>query len=405
MIAAGLALLTLLSGEWAAPRPAIAAPAQSLVRGTIAARVEFRVHSGLILVPVRVNGSRDLRMYLDTGMSAPVVVLFHKESLEELGLEGGQQALVAGAGADNRKPATVARGATVAVGPLEMTDQTLVVLGDSRETSDWPVDGIIGKTLFDKYIAEVDYEANTVTFYDPAGAKVEAPAAPIPIDLADGMPVIEAAVDIEGARRIPLRMVVDLGHRNALSLSEDYAKGIRPPKRHIEAIAGRGIQGEIPGKLGRVKRLELGEHLLTDVPADFLAPETNAGVSRARVDANLGSLALSRFRVVLDYRGRRMFLVPNASFGRPIPVNMAGLVLEQDRGDALVARHVIKGSPAAKKGLRAGDTITAINGRDAREFSYGEVLAVFGEEGRTLRLTVARGGERLEFKVKLKRMI
>ena len=406
MIAACLALLiALFAAPPAAPPLSQAAPQGPLVRGTVVARIDFRIHSGLITVPVRINGSKELRMYLDTGMSAPVVVLFHKESIAELGLKGTQPVLLGGAGEKDRKPGTLAPGATVEVGPLQMPDQTLVVMSDSRETSDWPVDGVIGKSLFDKYLAEIDYEKSTVTFYDPAGATIEAVAAPIPVDLADGMPVVQGAIDIEGGNRIPLRLIIDLGHRNAFSLSENYAKGIRPPKRTIETIAGRGIQGEIPGRIGRVKSLELGEYSLADIPADFLAPETNAGVSRANVDGNVGSLVLNRFRIILDYPRKRMFLVPNIYFGGPFPVNMAGLVLEQNRDDDYFVRHVIKRSPAAKKGVKAGDKITAIDGHDTRKYSYREMLDIFNGAGRKVKLTIARNGQVVTKSIKLRRLI
>ena len=86
----------LLTGAPAATQVASQRP---LVEGTAVARVDFSANSGLITVPVRVNGSqKELRMYLDTGMSAPVIVLFHKESIAELGLTSTQQVFLGGAG-------------------------------------------------------------------------------------------------------------------------------------------------------------------------------------------------------------------------------------------------------------------------------------------------------------------
>ncbi|MDH4272004.1 MAG: hypothetical protein OEW18_08520, partial [Candidatus Aminicenantes bacterium] len=56
------------------------------IQGQPIARIPFSVNNGLITVPVWINDSRELRMYLDTGMSAAIVVLFHKELIEETGL-------------------------------------------------------------------------------------------------------------------------------------------------------------------------------------------------------------------------------------------------------------------------------------------------------------------------------
>jgi hypothetical protein len=389
-----------------APQAAAPSAAQApLVRGTVAARLDFRVHSGLITIPVRVNGSTDLRMYLDTGMSAPVVVLFHKELVAELGLKGTQKVLMGGAGGEKPKPATLAPGATVELGSLRLTNQRLLVMDDSRDKSEWPVDGIIGKSLFDKYLTEIDYERSTVTFYDPAGAEIDPAAAAIPIDLAIGFPLIEGAVVLESGAKLPLRFVVDIGHRNALSLNEDPPKGVLPPKRTIKSIAGRGIQGVIPASIGRIKALELGGFSIADVPTAFLAPGTNAGVSRGTAAGNVGSLVWRRFKVLLDYPGKRMFLVPNSFYRKPVPFNMAGLVLEQDRDDVYFVRHVVEGSPAFAQGIKAGDRITAANGVDVRKYPYPKVLDIFNASGKKVKLTLERGGEVLKKTVKLRRLI
>lgn len=47
------------------------------------------------------------------------------------------------------KKGTLAPGAHARLDDLEMTDQTIVIFDESRETSEWQIDGIIGRTLFD----------------------------------------------------------------------------------------------------------------------------------------------------------------------------------------------------------------------------------------------------------------
>lgn len=385
--------------------PPQGAPQDALVRGSVAARLDFRVHSGLITIPVRVNGSKELRMYLDTGMAASVVVLFHKESIEELGLKAGPKIFVGGAGGESRKQATVAPGATVEAGPLRLDKQPLVVMDDAREGSDWPVDGIIGKSLFDRYLTEIDYDRSVVTFYEPAGAEIDPDAASIPIDLATDYPIIEGAVVLENGAKVPLKLLVDIGHRNALSLNEDPDKGVLPPKHAITSIGGRGIQGVIPARIGRVKALEFGPFTVADVPTAFLAPGTNPGISRATAAGNVGALVWSRFRVLFDYANKRMFLVPGSLSAKPVPFNMAGLVLEQGRDDVYFVRHVVEGSPAFAQGIKAGDRITAANGVDVRKYPYPKVLDIFNASGKKVKLTLERGGEVLKKTVKLRRLI
>lgn len=395
----------------ALPSPAAAGQATQaaaqvpFVRGEVAARLDFRVHSGLITIPVRVNGSKDLRMYLDTGMSAPVTLLFHKESLDELGLKAGPKVFIGGAGGESRKQATAVPGADVEAGPLRLTGQTLIVMEDAREGSEWPVDGIIGKSLFDRYLTEIDYDRSVVTFYEPAGAEIDPNAASIPVDLAIGFPIIEGAVVLENGAKLPLKFVVDIGHRNALSLNEDPDKGVLPPQRALKSIGGRGIQGVIPARIGRIKSLEIGAFTVADVPTAFFAPGTNPGVSRTKVAGNVGSLVWSRFKVLLDYANKRMFLVPGSRAAKPVPFNMAGLVLEQGRDDVYFVRHVAEGTPAMKQGIQAGDRIIAANGVELRGLTFSRTLDLFNAAGRKVKLTIERNGEVLKKTVKLERLI
>jgi hypothetical protein len=382
-----------------------ATPQGGLVEGTVVARLNFRLQSGLITVPVRINGSKELRMYLDTGMSAPVVVLFHKESIIELGLKATQQVQLGGAGGQGRKPATLSPGVTIDAGVLQMTNQTLVIMADSRATSDWPVDGVIGKSLFDRYLAEIDYENSTLTLYDPAGAKIVTETSPIPLDLATGIPLIEAIVELEGGKKIPLKFAADLGHRSALSLSEDDQKGVLPPKRTIKGIGGRGLQGEVPAVIGRVRTLEIGSFTLRDIPTAFFSPETNPGLSRAVIGGNVGSLVWRKFKILLDYPEKKMFLIPNAYFDKPFPFNMAGLFLEQNRDDVYFVRHVIENTPASEIGIQEGDKITAINGRDVRKYPYLALLDVFNAAGRKVKLTLDRNGQTIKKTLKLRQLI
>ncbi|MFQ6070029.1 MAG: hypothetical protein ACE5LC_05820 [Candidatus Aminicenantales bacterium] len=68
-------------------------------------RIPFKNIGSLIVIPVRVNDSRELNMVLDTGMSAGVTVLFHAELGDELGLEYAQEVALAGAGEGETKKA------------------------------------------------------------------------------------------------------------------------------------------------------------------------------------------------------------------------------------------------------------------------------------------------------------
>jgi C-terminal processing protease CtpA/Prc len=123
------------------------------------------------------------------------------------------------------------------------------------------------------------------------------------------------------------------------------------------------------------------------------------------VDGDLGSLILNRFDVILDYRHERMFLAPNHSWPKPHEADMAGLVLEQDRDGFYEIGYVIENSPAAERDPRKGDKIVRLNGKDVREYTYGEAFDLLRQDGRNLNIAVARGNRLFEATITLRRLI
>ena len=214
-------------------------------------RVLFRLIGGLIIVPVRINGSRPLNMILDTGMSARIVFLFHSELGQEIGLKYAQEVELGGAeGEQGRPKASLAVGAQVEISGLVQTNQQIVVMNEPRETSHWTFDGIIGKSILDSYAVEIDYQRSFLIIHDPFLFKPEDSAPAIPIALKNGLPVIDASLDTEEEKGIPIKLIVDLGNRNSLVFNVNPKKKIHFPKRTLSTVIGRGVQEELPGESG-----------------------------------------------------------------------------------------------------------------------------------------------------------
>ncbi len=368
-------------------------------------QIPFRISSGLIMIPIRINDSRELSMYLDTGMSAAVVVLFHKELIEEIKLTDTQNILLRGAGGGEQKAGTLAPGARVRLGGLEMSDQTVVIFDESRETSEWQIDGIIGRTLFDNYLAQIDYEKSTLSLYAPAETRLDSSLHPIPINFNAGIPLIETKVSIDGQNDRRVGLVVDLGHRNALVLYLNDEKGIRAPANTIRSLAGRGIQGEVVSQVGRLHEIELGPYSLKGIPTSFLDPGTNMGLSKDIIDGDLGQLILNRFNVILDYRHKQMFLSPNRYFHKPQEYDMSGMILEQNRDGFYYVRYIVENSPAAESNIAKGDILVELNGKDIRDYEYGEVFDLLRQDGQEVRITFERENQQFTKILKLRRLI
>src|SRR6266404_1142922 len=72
--------------------------------------------------------------------------------------------------------------------------------------------------------------------------------------------------------------------------------------------------------------------------------------------------------------------------------------------DGVYVQSVVEGTPAARAGLRFGDRIVEVDGKDARDWSNDEVSKnVRGERGKDVRLKVERAGEEAAVNVKIVR--
>ena len=76
----------------------------------------------------------------------------------------------------------------------------------------------------------------------------------------------------------------------------------------------------------------------------------------------------------------------------------------QRHDDGVYISSVVEGTPANRAGLRNGDRILAVDGKDARDWSSEEVSKnVRGDRGRSVELTVERASEDVPLKLKINR--
>ena len=150
---------------------------------------------------------------------------------------------------------------------------------------------------------------------------------------------------------------------------------------------------------GRVSSLELGPHRLTEIVTAF--PDRPQGSANGAIGMGI----LSRFVVTFDYVNQRMLLRPSSSFADPFEYNMTGLILRPRDGGQLSVKGVIDGSPAARRGIRHGDLIVAIDGRQLVHNDGRVARDLLRQENRSVVLTIERAGEKFDVTIKLERLI
>jgi hypothetical protein len=335
----------------------------------------------------------------------PGVFLLNPDTGRELGLRYVQQVMVGGAGEGEPQYGEVATGVTFEIAGVTFEGQRAIVLAEQPPYMDRRFEGIVGKTVFDAYIVEIDFESREVVLHDSDGWDSTGAGERIPIEISYMKPFVNATVRIDNSHAILVSLVVDLGARHALSLNRDQDPKLPTPDRTVNSLLGTGIKGDVFGEQGRIRSLRVGPFEMAGVVASFPDNTDEAGLGPIARNGNLGLGVLKRFNVTFDYGNRRIFLRPNNRFATPFEVNMAGLVLRHGGAGGLSVYYVRRYSPAFKAGIEKGDKVISVAGKPAADWDNVLLEDLLQREGESVDLVLRRGEREYAVTLLLERQI
>jgi hypothetical protein len=364
--------------------------------------IPFKLINNHLILPITIQGQQ-FDAILDTGMPAPGLALYGGSRVEalELDIDPAMQVQVGGAGGDGRhKTAQMAMNASFELPGVEI-DQTRIIVLPSFHFNGYH-DGIIGYSLFDRFVVELDYDSSVMRLHDPASFEAPERARVLPFTLRNNKPFVTVQVTPNGGEPYAAEVVVDLGAAHAISLNTGESPSIRRPADSIETVLGRGLLGEVHGQVGRIAQLGLDDIVLENVLASFPVEEHQNPSGMNSYAGNLGSEVLRRFTTIFDYSRERMLLIPNESFSEPFLFDRSGVRFDHDQ--TLRVEQVLPGSPAAEAGIEVGDVVThldgdALSGEDV--YDLREALRGSGE----VRITLLRADQALEKRLTLRQLI
>ena len=369
--------------------------------------VPFRDVNQHILLSMMVNGKGPFDIVLDTGMPIGGVILYGDERVASLGLNymEGVQVRVGGAGGTGEaNPARIATNVGLRLGDLAILDARATVVPEQGGFGAY-FDGIIGAGLFRNFAVTIDNDHGVLTLRRPESYKPPEGAVAVPLTLEGGAPFIEARVQIGGSPAVPVQLVVDTGATHAVSLNEGDDPKIAAPANAIATLIGRGASGEVLGRIGRIRSLEVGGFALDGVVATFPDEAHHSPRGMDSRNGNLGNGFLRRFNVTFDYAGKRLFLARTKSAAEPFEWDMSGMQAEPTGEGTVRVRRVLPGSPAAEAGIAENDRIVRIAGEDVTEKNYFSMRERLRKNGETVSVELLRGDKPVAVSIKLRRLV
>lgn len=250
-----------------------------------------------------------------------------------------------------------------------------------------PIDAIVGADLLGGFALEIDYDARRFRLL--RSGRLPFRGTSVPLRRARDSTVFQTELTLAGHRLRPL--TIDTGDGAAITLSRAAwnAGGIDPAG--TTSTIAHGLGGPIETELTIVPELRLGPLAAREVEVRI---ENGAGFSaRTGSAGRIGAGFLQRYRVLLDPGAGRMVLAPGARIAVPPLRSTSGLLLRAGAGGVRVA-HVMKHSPAAETGWRAGELICTVNGVPVALADPALASWPVGAPGQSVRLGLCHGGVR-----------
>jgi hypothetical protein len=377
--------------------------------------VPFEVSQNLIIIPAKINGSQTMKFILDSGITKTIITemtgvdtvplnLVRDIKIEGLG-EG--DAITAWKSSDNRM--IIESRYKSGEGLASRNMDVFVIPDNNLEFSrqfGLQINGLIGSDFFKNFVVEIDYTRKTVTFHRRDNYNFRRKTrrhSMVPLTIFQDRPYINVRVTQFDDSQINAKLLIDTGASMAMWLSVFSNDSIKLPEITYPAMLGQGLSGNIDGLNGRVKRVDIGKYQIKNPVVAFPDSAGISGMFREEGrNGTLGNEILKRFHVVFDYAGNRCFLKSNNLFRDPFNYNGSGLEIEKPFYNIPVYQvyHVVPGSPADSAGLRPGDQIEMINFIRAPGIELDQINSIlYGNEGRSVKLTIRRGDERIKTRI------
>ncbi|WP_458331399.1 aspartyl protease family protein [Peijinzhouia sedimentorum] len=373
--------------------------------------IKFENHNNLIVVPIVLNNTLPLKFILDTGLKT--AILTDRFYSDLLNVNYSRSIPVVGADGNVLVEAFVANNVTLSLPGITGRGQTLLALGEDflqlKSFMGLEIHGIIGYELFQKYIVEIDYDQELLTFYEPASFKPPRAYESIDITIEEFKPYIEAQITQKDNSKISGKFLIDTGASMAISMDVSADEEIYIPEKNIEALLGRAIGGDISGFISRTKEVKFGSLEFSDVLTSY--PNPGSYTEALRIPGRKGTIGgniLNRVNVIFDYPNKKIYARKGQLYKKKFEYNMLGIevIAEGTKLDKFRIVNVVETSPAAHNGVKEGDYIIKINGIDVDNYNLTKISNMFRDrEGRRIRLRLRRGDQVINKKMRLKRII
>jgi hypothetical protein len=350
-----------------------------------------------------VMGKADtLTFYFDTGAATSAI---DRTVAKTIGIQPNYKSPVSGAGGTEMYD--VALNQDVRIGGSTISGVHMVLLDFTilREALGRKFDGIIGYHIIRDFITEVDFDRSVMTLYGKKHKPDLTGYTEHPIEFrgSNSIPVLPVTIELENGYRYEGDILFDSGAGLSLVINTPFVEknDLREKFMRSYEYTTQNLNSISESTKVMLSKMDLCGYTLERIPVD-LASDTEGVSSSPGFLGILGAEILNRFNFILDYRKMKLYLKPNALYGKPFEYRLSGITLRKS-DEGIYVYQVVAGSSAYKAGIRNGDILISVNGIENGDIStYRKLLR---KEGESVQLVVRRPDGIQEFTFLLKGLL
>jgi predicted aspartyl protease len=326
--------------------------------------VPFQLTGNHIFISLLINGKGPFPAAFDTGSS---VSLMTPDVAKEINLTPHGALRADGFGGKSLKAGLV-EAKSVQIGGLTLPRPTFAVV----DMGELPIKTVIGADVLRRFVVKIDYDAHVLTLTRPDTFVYRGSGIVLPLRRHGDIPAVDGAVDGIGGL-----FTLDTGAGGALVLFGPFVRAHDLRRRYAAGFTtamGVGLGGIMQAQTVRVGTLMLGAASLRHVET-ALSADADGVAAKTGIAGNIGETLLRQFNLIFDDAHGQVILEKNKGYGRAEDGH-AGIVLEP-QGRAWRVIGVTPDEAAAQAGIREGDRVLQIEGKDAGQLSLIPLWDVF----------------------------
>lgn len=258
------------------------------------------------------------------------------------------------------------------------------------------VAGMIGSSLFDKFVVHFDFDKDTLSLYDPKTFTPGKDMKMVPLKKRRGGVLARMTFKFPDGQVEKYHVMLSTGTDK--TVMGKYKIG----KRHGYFKRGyprhRDVGMELPGhffkasKSYQTKMGFLGD-IFTNVPVTISHEEKTFAQQYWFDHMMVGTDFLSKYNITFDYNKRKAYFQENTHFSTTFSKNKSGLIFRKSfQDDQYIVHYVMPNAPAREAGVQKGDVLVSIYKEPANNFTLEEIERLLMENYNKVELHLKRDG-------------